>query len=136
MQTLHLYKYIKTILQIKYSRLAAKKEIAEDIIQDVIVKLIQNNKLDTDNTSYISLTVRSVVIDYIRSEETTEEYFEESLAVDSDITSRIDLKRALDTMSPKSKSIFVLYAQGYSNIEIAKKLNISSKTIQRTLGGK
>ena len=50
-----------------------------------------------------------------------------------DIDQRIDLIAALNKLSPRQRKVVILWAQGYTQQEIAKEYGVAQRTISRWL---
>ena len=121
---------------------------ARDILHDVFVKLWENREqlyITSNLQSYLYAVVRHKVVDKIRKNITREEYasaaqsFGELCERNSD--RQLELKelqqtidRSLDQLSPRVKEIYKLSREGgFSNREIAEKLNLSEQTVKNQL---
>lgn len=117
----------------------------DDILQEVFVKIWQNRKIiktaDTFN-SYIFTITRNLLLNELRSrlkrKNIKDEVRKLSIASEYSLLEQIeyqDLKDKIDNvvneLPERQKEIFVLSrSEGLSHKEIAKKLNISTKTVE------
>ncbi len=120
-----------------------KLDIAEDIVQDVFVKLwINRGHIDLEGhfVGYIYRTLRNAIFDYLSHSEHVQRYLNtvEPLTDHGDPTDfkvREEslwniIRQLLNQYSPNAQAIILLRMQGYKNNEIAKILNLSEKTIR------
>jgi len=125
-----------------YSKLVVKRnDIAEDIVQELFYK-IWNKKnslnITTSLKSYIYRSVYNNSIDYIRTEKHEIIYKEYNLhklkgnkilQPDNDLIEKIN--KAIDELPEKQREVYKLKKfDNFSYEEIAKKLNISLKTVE------
>jgi len=127
------------------------KQLAEEVVQDVFVKLWKtgsNLSINTSLDSYLTTMVRNRSIDYIRAnarriktvsienpdiqiklhELGMETSFDEELFSDA---TEIALKRALEQLPSQCRQVFVLNRfDGLSTKEISEKLQISVSTVK------
>ncbi len=120
-------------------------EIAEDVLQDSFVK-IWNNKLMYDSSkgrlyTWMLNIVRNTSIDYMRSKQNK---FDEKIQRGENVvyevnrtnnvemnTDRIGIKTIVDTLKEdQRKLIDMAYFEGYTQEEIAKKLDIPLGTVK------
>jgi RNA polymerase sigma-70 factor (family 1) len=135
--------YWKDLYRHAYTKLRNKEE-AEEIVQEVFTTLWakRNELLITNLTYYLHTAVKNKVLNNIRSQSVHKRYWDyykqffktETTATEESVYYN-DLKIALDNgishLSEKTKSIFLLSRdKGYSAAEIAKKLNLSKKTVE------
>ena len=52
-----------------------------------------------------------------------------------DIDQRIDLISALNRLSPRQRKVLILWAQGYTQQEIATKYKVNQSTVSRWISG-
>ena len=132
-------------------------EDAENIVQDVFVELWKNKKMlnmHMNLIAYLFTTIKNKCLNHLRHklvvQETAsklqEEYtislrmnldsleaFDNNLFSDQDIEKIIS--RALDTLSEKCRTIFIMSKiEGKKQKEIAQELNISINTIETQMG--
>ena len=127
------------------------KPLAEEVVQDVFVKLWKsgaNISVNSSFESYLNAMVRNCCIDYLRANERRiktvsmenpevqlklhelgmEPSFDEELFSDP---AEIALKQALEQLPSQCKQIFILSRfEDLSNKEIAEKLHISVSTVK------
>ena len=145
-----------TLFQSYYSTLVfiatdilCNRQIAEEVVQDVFIKLWKrgsNLSIDISLSSYLTTMVRNRSIDYLRANEhkiktiSIESHearlqlhclgvsFEEELFSDA---KDIAMKRAIEQLPPQCRKIFTLNRfDGLSHKEISEKLNISVSTVK------
>lgn len=121
-----------------------EKQFTEDLVQDVFLK-VWNARLRFDSERamrvYLYVAVKNACIDFLRRKKNRDKYqknvertaglkiesfFEEIIKEEA---SQI-LDQALETLSKKNKEVMFWVLKGYSNKEIARKLNISVNTIK------
>ena len=142
--------YYSTFVYVAYDILHDMK-LAEDVVQDVFIKLWKigpNLSITTSLNSYLIGMVRNRCIDHLRSKERHIETVSiESIAVqqklhelgidssfDEELFSspaEIAIKRAIEQLPPQCRHIFILNRfEGYSPKKISEKLNISTNTVK------
>lgn len=120
------------------------KELAEEITQDVFFRLwLNREKLDPEMpfNSYLFSIAKNTVINFYKQKETEQRYLklrcepEEISETEENIYYKelqqlID--RAVEAMSQQQRYVFRLSREeGLSNAEIASKLNISKRTVEK-----
>lgn len=120
------------------------KEDAEEIVQDIFTSLWVKREelLITNLSNYLHSAVKNKVLNCIRTRIVHQKYWDyykryvpyTQLTTEEDIYF-MDLKAALDNsaqeLSDKSRTIFFLsQIEGYSNHEIATRLNVSEKVVE------
>lgn len=132
-----------------------QKWLAEEIAHNVFCKLWMHRnsiglfKDDNDDdfpvnalSGYIFVITRNEVNDYYRSKKQIEKLrssFAEQLCYDARVEQRIDAETALElvdevieVMPPVRREVFTLSRfHNYTNDQIAKKLNISKRTVEK-----
>lgn len=127
------------------SSILKDKQAAEDIVQEQFMKLWNNrhtiNKC-TSVESYMYVMTKNASINYIKSHSNMVSITnEEPEDVPLDLERGIDISilenkmlELIDLMPPKRKNVFIMSKiEGVSNKEIASKLGISVKTVDRHL---
>lgn len=118
--------------------------VAEDIVQNVFVKIWENRKRLKSNLSIKSFLYKSVYNEFIdqyrknQSLVTLEKMYFDALTsvvleVDSESIDRkiIIINEEIQKLPPKCKEVFILSKkEGLTNIEIAEHLEISIKTVE------
>jgi RNA polymerase sigma factor (sigma-70 family) len=142
-------KYYYLIFNVCLKYLKNKME-SEDLTQDIFLKLV--TKLDkfkgcnyAQLTTWIKVSSRNHVIDYIRSKKINENIEDVSntllidnidLSIIDDDHNRIasDIKNAISTLPKQYKAVFELYyISNYSHEEIAEELNLHVGTSKSNL---
>ena len=151
--------YLSYFAKLKYFALeyVIREEDAENIVQDVFTELWEKREMlsmHINLVAYLFTTVKNRCLNHLRHKtivhETAtliqEEYlitmrmnlnsleaFDQNLFSDQDIEKIIT--RALDTLSPKCKEIFVMSKiEGKKQKQIATELNISINTVETQIG--
>ena len=151
--------YLSYFSKMKYFALeyVIREEDAENIVQDVFTELWEKKEMlsmHINLVAYLFTTVKNRCLNHLRHkaivQETAtliqEEYlitlrmnlnsleaFDQNLFSDQDIEKLIT--RALDTLSPKCREIFVMSKiEGKKQKQIAAELNISINTVETQIG--
>ena len=151
--------YLSYFSKMKYfaKEYVISEEDAENIVQDVFVELLENKEMlnmHMNLIAYLFTTIKNKCLNHLRHklvvQETAsklqEEYtislrmnldsleaFDNNLFSDQDIEKIIS--RALDTLSEKCRTIFIMSKiEGKKQKEIAQELNISINTIETQMG--
>ncbi len=142
--------YRSKLLHFAHSYIS-NKEDAEEIIQDVFVKVWKNETIYSNLNGYIYKVTRNACLDHLRKKKLTlniennlsqiEASINYSALVD-DVTSSIIEKElenavleAIEYLPKKCKNVFVLSRiDGLKHKEISKALNISTKTVENHIG--
>lgn len=123
-------------------RFVEDKDVSEDLVQDVFVKVWENRKhLEgvEDISAYLYQMVRFKCFNHLRNEkvrnkatqlfvdefdiECMETYIQEE-------TYRM-VMNALDDLSPACREVFTRFVQGYKAKDIAEELNIAVETVKK-----
>ena len=123
-------------------RYVSKETVAEDIVQDVFLRLWENEdgmeNID-DISAYSYQMVRFKCIDYLRAEKIRQKAiraFTEELDV-SEINSYIEEEtfrravHALGSLPPNCHRIFSMSLEGFKAKEIAQQMNIAIETVKK-----
>jgi len=122
-------------------------EDAEEIIQDVFLKVWSQKNIQTNINGYIYAVTRNACLDYLRKKKQTlniennTQQIEASInykAIADDLASSIierELEEAImngiEFLPEKCKNVFVMSRiEGLKHKEISKELNISTKTVE------
>ena len=141
-ETFELYFRVLVLFATKFS---LEKEIAEDLVQDVFVKLYeQKDRLQFHSSlkAFIYQSVRNKCIDLIRSTKTRERHHveikagaeieglnSEELMMQSELEEKIYL--SISQLPDQCQLIFKMNRfEGKKNQEIADELNISKRTVE------
>ncbi len=117
-------------------------EVAEDLVQDVFLRLWENGELLNDveeKSAYLYQMVRFKSIDYLRhkkySEKSIEEYAAELSQVDDSAYWEEEIYRrmmnAIGTLPKGVHAVLTLSLEGRSAKEVAEQLNISVETVKK-----
>ncbi len=130
-------------------KLVMNKEIAEEIVQDVFIRIWDNRKtiiIGKSIDAYLFASVKNGSINYLKSKYARIRFVDlddsgdlpvYQTAEDDFITEELKkaLYQAVHSLPPKCKIIFNLSRNAeLSNEEIARQLNISKKTVQTQIG--
>lgn len=124
------------------------KEVAEDIVQSLFVKLWEDRvslRIETSLKSYLVRSVRNAAIDYLRHQERRMEHYEYVLASNrvstndaedtilySELSEHLD--RALEKLPPLQREVFEMFKmKGYKQKEIAEKTGVSLRTVEERI---
>ncbi len=118
------------------------REVAEDIVQDVFIKVYESDlEFDTLDKlkAYLYSSVRNKSINKLKHDKVIERHKEEEILKSSESffrdtlieqeTYRI-LYQTVDKLPTQSRKIILLGLKGFSNPEIAEELNISVNTVK------
>ncbi|MEO6304966.1 MAG: RNA polymerase sigma-70 factor [Bacteroidia bacterium] len=125
------------------------KDVAEDVVQDVFVKMwVRRDELEV-NTSFKAYLYKAVVfraLDHLRKQKNVHKandelrviYPQSHNNVDSQLEEKeltVAINEGLDKMTENMRMIFQLSRfSGLKNREIAEQLNISIKTVESNMG--
>lgn len=121
-------------------------DLSRSRVQQVFVDLwVKREKIDVSSSvkSYLYRSVKNRCIDYLRKEKITSEISESVENINQmpfrDLVEEAELKKRLNTainqLPEKCREIFLLCRfEGLKYAEIAKKLNISVKTVEMQMG--
>ena len=125
-------------------RIVSSKEYTEEVIQDVFVKIW--NSIDQYNASkgrfytWIINIARHTAIDYIKSkgfqnelknQTVTDFVYNNKETGDTNVTDYIGFAKVLDRLDhDKKELIHLAYFQGYTQVEIAEKLQMPLGTVK------
>lgn len=145
----YLFNHSYSELVVYSMKFIMNREIAEEIVQDLFIRLWQNRgglKIEKSVKGYLLAAVRNRSINYLKSKYARIHFVgEDALAqrpmhhtAEEDVTA-VELQEAIheaiDSLPVKCRIIFNLSRNaGLSNDEIAGQLNISIKTVQAQIG--
>ena len=122
------------------------KEIAQDIVQNIFVRLwINRETLDIKNfDTYLKAAVRYGVLDYVSRTKTSINFTDtfETILLEKEMPNdRLAAKELLElvyayseTLPKKRREIFLMHLKDtFSTREIAESLNVSQKTVQNQI---
>lgn len=119
--------------------------IAEDLVHDVFMRIWNNRheiEINEKFIGYLFKALRNIIIDYMSKDANAQQYlnsisrFAETFSyerTDDKIREELfiaSLFNLLEGFNPEYIEILKLRMEGYSNDEIAKKLNIAEKTVR------
>ena len=129
-------------------RFLSQSEEAEEVVQDIFVKLWEKRNeihIDASVQNYLFRSVRNQCLNLIQHQKIKSQYAEKMMKqsktetgfsawfVEPDLARNIET--AIDSMPEKRKEIFRLSREdGLKYKEIAEKLNISVKTVEAQMG--
>ena len=142
-------KFYKTVFETSY-RYINNKEEAEDISQEVFIKLLTNlhkfnGKDEKQLYKWIKMVSRNMTIDIIRAKKyTMVEYDQNTIKgstecidvdlIDVEDTLDIDMATAIESLSPQYKKVIELYyLKDYTHEQIAIELNLNVGTSKSNL---
>jgi RNA polymerase sigma-70 factor (ECF subfamily) len=120
------------------------KDLAEEIVQDFFVGIWEKKeklKIDTSVQNYFYRSVKNRCLNFLQHQKTKDKYAKKVLSVteiqnsDDHVYTEVDLaatiEESINSLPEKRREIFRLSRQeGLKYTEIAKKLNISIKTVE------
>lgn len=137
-------KYYSSLYLHAYGKLR-DRDLAKDIIHDMFAGIWQRRaslKITTSLSSYLYVSIRNRVIDYISKEKSKAIYLESLSGFDDRYPAETDqllrermlkeqIENAIDQLSPRLKEIFELSRKQYLNHrEIAEMLNLSEQSVR------
>ena len=123
------------------------KQEAEDIVQEVFLKIWKSREellAGTSFESFLFTITRNAILNTIRKEKYQQVYMnyvklhlEKNVLLDEELDFN-ELERAykksIDKLPPRRKEIFILSRyRNFSNVEIAKKMDVSVKTVENQM---
>lgn len=116
---------------------------AEDLTEEALIKVWDNrNRFDTFNAlkGFLYTTLRNSCLNALRSKRREEERSRNFVLIEAALPDEnefiheemmAEIRKALDTLSPKLKEIFMLaYFEGKDNRQIAELLQLSEQTVR------
>jgi RNA polymerase sigma-70 factor (family 1) len=137
-------KYHKRIYAFAYSYLKTSDD-SLDVVHEVFIKLWEGRRgirPDTNLDAFVFTVARNTILSMFRKKASEEKYLHylSSVFVQEDFNTQdfLDytflnetINRLIESLPPKRKQIFICSRKdGFSNKEIAKKMNISEKTVE------
>lgn len=141
-------KYYQDLYQFCF-RYVKQEETAEEIVQDVFVKLWQQKKQPDFHTSvkaYLYAAVKNASLNYLKSQYARQQFeghetsknelqsFNTQETIDFDELSKL-VSEAVESLPKQCRTIFEMSRTGgYTYQEISKELDISPKTVENQMG--
>ena len=140
-----LFKTFYKELVVYANRYLYNMDVSKEVVQDLFVKLYEKRKKLAINSSlkaYLFRSVQNKCINYINAQKIRNKYTETAknnqVEVDTPIDKSIDLAElenalyaAIGELPPKCRMIFKMNRfEGYSNQEIAERLDLSKRTVE------
>lgn len=140
-----IFDYYYTGLCAFVNRYVNNPQAAEDIVQDLFVKLWHNSRelsIDSSLKSYLFTCVKNSALDFLKHEKVKKGYtasgsrsvtsiLPEQLWEFSESELQLVLDQALEKLPPRTREIFTLSRlRGEKNQEIADRLGLSKRTIE------
>lgn len=121
-----------------------RKDVAEDIVQEAIVRLWENSSSYPSYNSlktYLYISVRNASMDYCRHKQVEHRYLSQVMANSGNNEEELDLKimqeelyrsllQVIEELPPRCQEIFKLHLSGLKNEEIAQQLSLSIETVK------
>lgn len=139
-----LYQLYKDAIGLKLLRLLRNDALAEEILQDVFMKVWENrSKIDPDLSfkAYLYRIAQNLAIDVLRRASKEKHIFDQISHASTELYSHIEehifkqenealLYRVVDKLPPQRKRIFIMFKiEGKSYKEISEELGIAPSTI-------
>lgn len=126
------------------SKILAGREGAEDIVQEVFVKVFNQRRIYPDEVArknYLYLSVRNACLNFIRHHKVEQKYLaaqpadeaEEAQGLHKIIDAEVmaELNKAIASLPEGCRKVFSLgYLEGFSNQQIAEQLQVSVNTVK------
>lgn len=134
------FKYYNSLYRYAYYRIYSV-ETTRDLIQELFSRVWHNrNSLDPNKSikSYLYRSLTNIIINHseLKSSQNVSlsNVSEDSSSTQNDFDSEIDLRTAVDQLSEKLKSVYLMSrVEGYKYSEIAEILNISVKAVEKRM---
>lgn len=139
-----IYNFYKTELGIRILRMVRAEELAEELLQDLFMRLWSNRqKIDPDKSikAYLYQVAKNMVIDLMRRAAKEQHIHQQIITASTELYQHVEehlfqkenealLHRAIDQLPPQRKKIFVhCKLEGMSYKEVAEIYNISTSTV-------
>lgn len=147
----HLYSVYYTALKALAEYYVKDESVAEDLVQEVFISLLESDHLFTDAAEvkyFLYSALKNRCISHFRKQKVRQQYQQEILNTQSEIEYFWDaalkedvyasLMSAINTLPPQCKLIIQLTLEGLKISEIAAQLHISENTVkeQKSIGKK
>ena len=136
----HLMERYYGALYVFADRLLNRDPIAEDVVQDVFVDILENRKKFEKVSSvrnYLYTAVRNQCVDIIRKSRRFSEYVQHNPPTEEDLMSKYlavevmrQLWEAIDKLPPRTGKIIRLSLQGMRQEKIAEEMGITIATVK------
>ena len=130
-------------------RLSAKKDDADDLVQETFLRVLQRKNSFAENVNFKSWTftiMKNIFVDSYRRKRKRDTYGDERIdsftiyQTDSvsfenpDSTySALEISKSIELLEDKLRIPFSMYVEGYKYIEIADKLNLKIGTVKNRI---
>ena len=126
-------------------RYVQSRPVAEDIVQDVFVRILQRGTFDyTDPLPYLYRAARNGAVSHLRKQHIRDRYERQARPHESKETADAEasyqelaeaVAAGVESLPPRARLIFTMSReQGLSYAEIARALGISIKTVENQMG--
>ena len=125
-------------------RFVKDNDIAEDIVQDCFLNVWEKRltfRVIAEIRSYLYTSTRNACLDYLKHEQIKQKHAIQLLATISQeeeqeyiLEEEVDalIYQAIGTLSQQAQKMVIMTLNGDSNLEIAKKLNVTINTVKST----
>jgi RNA polymerase sigma factor (sigma-70 family) len=118
-------------------RIVGDMDDANDCVQDTLVKLLRSpTALEAVPSGYSLAVLRNTCFDLIASRKRTDQLLDRHAQTPADaeawleaIVTRAEWESLLQMLTPGTRRVLVLLAEGYKHRDIAAQLGISTKTV-------
>ncbi len=117
-----------------------RHDVAEDLVQELFTRLWEKGvNMSQLTEGYLFTSVKNAAIDYLRRAEMENRYAEQAERTESEAAEweeQLDeevmtlLFKEIDKLPERCREIFLLHLDGYSNDEIAARMNLSVLTVK------
>lgn len=137
-----LYKNFYPALVAYSCAMVSDQQVAEDIVQDLFIKLWEGNLKFMNIVPfkvYLYNSVRNASLNHLRSIKVEEKYFDRVRDMYGELKTSYDLEkeelyesmyREIDCMPERMREVFLMHLSGLSNQEIADKLDLAVETVK------
>ena len=111
-----IYSDMKTPIMTVIMRIVQNRETAEDILQEVFIKLYYSPPTDVSKPrAYIFKTAGNLAVDHLRKNKHTvslEDFGDTLYAPENDRSEKLDIERALEKLEERERQIVTLHING------------------------